>query len=132
MVEVLNKIDLLNEEDAGYLQALHKDDDTVFGISAVTGEGLERLLDDVTGHLTIQTHTMTIDLDWAMGAAQSWLQREDVVEDETQSETGWTLNVRWTETQRARFDKQFPGTIPAQPKEPNADNEPSGEYHPLD
>ena len=132
MIEVLNKIDLLAEEDAGYLQALHKDDEKVFGISAVTGEGLDRLLNDVTSHLKVQTHPIEITLDWAMGAAQSWLQREEVIEAETQSETGWHLNVRWTQTQRARFEKQFPGSIPALPQEVSVDDAPSGEYHPLD
>jgi len=127
MIEVLNKIDLLDEEDAGYLQALHKDDEKVFGISAVTGEGLDRLLNDVTSHLVVQTHTMIVTLDWAMGAAQSWLQREEVVETENQSETGWELNVRWTQTQRSRFEKQFPGILPTSPQEAPTDDAPSGD-----
>ncbi len=132
MIEVLNKIDMLDEKDAGYLQALHKDDDTVFGISAVTGEGLDRLLNDVTGHLAVQTHTETLDLDWSMGAAQSWLQREDVIEAEDQTDTGWSLDVRWTAIQRARFEKQFPDALPAQVQEPAKDEAPSSDYHPLD
>lgn len=132
MIEVLNKIDLLAEEDAGYLQALHKDDDKVFGISAVTGEGLDRLLNDVNGHLTVQMHSAVLKLDWAMGAAQSWLQREDVVESEDQTDIGWTLNVRWTAIQRAQFEKQFPEAMPVKAKAETAEEDPRGEYHPLD
>jgi len=137
MIEVLNKVDLLDPEDAGYLQALHKDDDKVFGISAVTGEGLDRLLDDVTSHITVKSRTATLHLDWAMGAAHSALQREGVVEEKAQTDTGWTLNVRWTAQQQARFEKQFPDAFDL----PKADDAPSDDptdepastgYHPLD
>lgn len=132
MIEVLNKVDLLDPEDAGYLQALHKDDDKVFGISAVTGEGLDRLLNDVTTHLTVQTRTVTLDLDWAMGAAQSWLQREGVIEAEAQTETGWTLDVRWTAMQQAQFEKQFPDAMGVHEDEIAIEDDVSGGYHPLD
>ena len=132
MIEVLNKIDLLEPEDAGYLQALHKDNDKVFGISAVTGEGLDRLLNDVTDHLIVQTRTLTLDLDWAMGAAQSWLRAEGVIESEAQTDTGWTLDVRWTTRQQAHFEKQFPDAFPDQVVEDTDEDAPSGDYHPLD
>ncbi|MCL4156143.1 UNVERIFIED_CONTAM: hypothetical protein GTU68_002553, partial [Idotea baltica] len=132
MIEVLNKIDLLDEKDADYLQALHKDDDTVFGISAVTGEGLDRLLNDVMSHLRVQTHTITLELEWAMGAAQSWLRREDVIKDEKQTDLGWTLDVCWTAIQRAQFEKQFPEALPKRDDEGAIEDEPSGDYHPLD
>ena len=133
MIEVLNKIDLLEPEDAGYLQALHKDDDKVFGISAVTGEGLDRLLNDVTDHLIVQTRALTLDLDWAMGAAQSWLHAEGVIESETQTDTGWTLDVRWTSRQQAQFEKLFPDAMSAVVVEEVDDDDASGGgYHPLD
>jgi GTP-binding protein HflX len=132
MIEVLNKIDLLEPEDAGYLQALHKDNDKVFGISAVTGEGLDRLLNDVSDHLIVQTRTLTLDLDWAMGAAQSWLRSEGVIESEAQTDMGWTLDVRWTTRQQAHFEKQFPDAFPDQVVEDTDEDAPSGDYHPLD
>jgi len=114
MIEVLNKVDLLAPEDAGYLQALHKDDDSVFAISAVTGTGLDRLLGDVSDHLKGKTQTLDLTLDWAQGAAQSWLQREGVVETQTQSDDGWTLSIRWTPIQAAQFEKHFPQAFNAQ------------------
>lgn len=132
MIEVLNKIDLLDPEDAGYLQALHKDDDTVFGISAVTGEGLDRLLSDVTAHLAVQTRTLTLNLGWEMGAAQSWLQREGVIEKDTQTEAGWTLDVRWTAMQQAQFEKQFPDALGPKQAEDAPEEDSGGAYHPLD
>jgi GTP-binding protein HflX len=132
MIEVLNKVDLLDPADAGYLQALHKDDDKVFGISAVTGEGLDRLLDDVTTHIAVTRRKVTLELDWAMGAAQSALQREGVIEAETQTDTGWTLDVRWTAQQQAQFEKQFPEVLGVPEDDVPAEEIVNTGYHPLD
>lgn len=135
MIEVLNKVDLLSEEDAGYLKALNKDDEGVFAISAVTGEGLDRLLETVSENLKSTSRALTLTLDWAQGAAQSWLTREGVVENENQTETGWTIDVRLSAMQQAQFEKQFPDAMPAGAEEnaPNdKDDKSSGEYHPLD
>ncbi|MCF2903953.1 GTPase HflX [Octadecabacter sp. CECT 8868] len=108
MIEVLNKIDLLPEEDANYLRATKGSDDTTFPISAVTGQGLDALLEEVANQLKGQTREVTLTLDWAQGGAQSWLQREAVIQSEKQTDTGWTLDIRWTPVQQAKFEKQFP------------------------
>ncbi len=134
MIEVLNKVDLLDEEDAGYLQALNKDDPSVFGISAVTGQGLDTLLEHVTEKLRGQTRQQTFELDWSQGAAQSWLTREGIVLSETQSDTGWDITVRWSAMQQAQFEKQFPDALPPRDAVLEVDVEPKskGEYNPLD
>lgn len=111
MIEVLNKIDLLDPADGAYFEALNKDGDDVFGISAVTGQGLDTLLARVSHHLQGKTRTLSLTLDWSMGAAQSWLQREAVIEAEAQTDTGWTLDIRWTPMQQAQFEKQFPDAL---------------------
>jgi len=108
MIEVLNKIDLLDPQDGAYFEALNKDGEDIFGISAVTGQGLVTLLARVSHHLQGKTRTQTLSLDWSMGAAQSWLQREGVIDAEAQTDTGWTFDVRWTPMQQAQFEKQFP------------------------
>lgn len=111
MIEVLNKIDLLDEDDAAYLAAIHKREEDVFAISAATGAGLETLLSHISEKLRGQTKTAEITLDWSKGAAHSWLQREGVIEAETQTETGWTLSIRWTAHQQAKFEKAYPGAL---------------------
>ncbi|PVA05934.1 GTPase HflX [Thalassorhabdomicrobium marinisediminis] len=108
MLEVLNKIDLLPEDDEDYLRAMNRTDAKVFPISAVTGQGIDALLAEVADELKGKTRDMTLTLDWSQGAAQSWLQREGVIESETQTDSGWTLQVRWTAIQQAKFEKQFP------------------------
>jgi len=111
MIEVLNKIDLLDEEDASLYDAIHMREEATFGISAITGAGIDTLLSHVSEQLRGQTRRVSMDLDWSQGAARSWLQREGVVEDETQSETGWHVDVRWTAHQQAKFEKAHPQAV---------------------
>ena len=111
MIEVLNKIDLLATEDADYLEAIHKREDDVFAISAVTGAGLTTLLEHVSEQLKGKTRQVTLNLDWAKGAAHSWLQRESVIEEERQTEDGWSLDIRWTAHQQAKFEKNHPDVL---------------------
>ena len=111
MIEVLNKIDLLATEDADYLEAIHKREDDVFAISAVTGAGLTTLLEHVSEQLKRKTRQVTLNLDWAKGAAHSWLQRESVIEEERQTEDGWSLDIRWTAHQQAKFEKNHPNVL---------------------
>jgi len=111
MIEVLNKIDLLDGADAEVLQAIHKREENTFAISAVTGAGLETLLDFVAEELKGKTRIARLSLDWSQGAAHSWLQREGVVDAEAQGDSGWTLDVRWTAHQQAKFEKSFPDAL---------------------
>ena len=75
---------------------------------AITGQGVDRLLAHVSSQLKGQTRTETLTLPWAQGAAHSWLQREGVVEAERQTDEGWSLDVRWTAHQQAKFEKAHP------------------------
>lgn len=111
MIEVLNKIDLLDSQDASYLEAIHKGEEDVFALSAVTGQGLPEVLGHVSRLLKGQTRQVEIVLDWAQGAAHSWLQREGVIEAAAQSDDGWSLSVRWTAHQQAKFEKSFPNVL---------------------
>lgn len=132
MIEVLNKVDLLDPEDANYLEALYKGDDTVFAISAVTGQGLSTLLEHVCDKLQGQTRVATLTLPWSLGAAHSWLQREGVIEDEAQEDTGWTIDVRWSAMQQAQFEKQFPEALGPIEADTDSEEDTGGAYHPLD
>ncbi len=132
MIEVLNKIDLLEGEDAAYLEAVNKGDDSTFAISAITGQGVDPLLAHVADLLKGTTRAQTLTLDWAQGGAQSWLQREGVIEAEAQTDTGWTLDIRWTPMQQAQFEKQFPDAMERASPDDTPEDTSGGAYHPLD
>ncbi len=73
--------------------------DTIFTISALNGEGLDRLLSSVAQALDDQKTTATLTLQFSDGKRRAWLHEAGVVENERQTDTGFTVEVRWTDRQ---------------------------------
>ncbi len=103
VLEVWNKIDLLPEEERSALQQRAARDENIFAISAVTGEGIPDLMQEVASKLASETHESQVTLTFAEGRKRAWLFEQDLVEAETQTETGFDLTVRWTARQEKRF-----------------------------
>ncbi|MCV6586028.1 MAG: GTPase HflX, partial [Marinibacterium sp.] len=101
--EVLNKIDQLDPDAVAACQTRAARDDTVFAISAVTGDGLDTLLAAIATALAGTRRSEELYLDYAQGRQRAWLFEQDVVQSETPTETGYTLTVLWTDRQAARF-----------------------------
>ena len=103
MLEVWNKIDRLapDEKEHSILSAAAMDD--VFCVSAITGEGLEALLEEITARLEGKKSTVQINLPFSEGRKRAWLFEQGIVETEDQTEDGATVTVRWTPKQEKRF-----------------------------
>ncbi len=103
MLEVWNKIDRLapDEKEHSILSAAAMDD--VFCVSAITGEGLETLLEEITARLEGKKSTVQINLPFREGRKRAWLFEQGIVETEEQTEDGATVTVRWTPKQEKRF-----------------------------
>jgi GTP-binding protein HflX len=103
MLEVWNKIDRLapDEKEHSILSAAAMDD--VFCVSAITGEGLETLLEEITARLEGKKSTVQINLPFSDGRKRAWLFEQGIVETEEQTEDGATVTVRWTPKQEKRF-----------------------------
>lgn len=102
--EVWNKVDLLPDDEAEAIRARADREDDVFAISAITGEGIEALLDHVAQALMGGLVSETLLLPYAEGRKRAWLFEQDVVEAERQGEVGFEFDVKWTPIQKARFD----------------------------
>lgn len=103
MLAVWNKIDRLapDEKEHSVLSAAAMDD--VFCVSAITGEGLETLLEEITARLEGKKSTVQINLPYSEGRKRAWLFEQGIVETEEQTEDGATVTVRWTPKQEKRF-----------------------------
>lgn len=103
VLELWNKIDNLDDDArAAHLARAAREDD-IFAISAITGEGLPDLMERITRALESEHHISEFHLTFAEGRKRAWLFQQDVVESETQDETGFNLKVRWTNRQEKRF-----------------------------
>ena len=82
-------------------QALRSE--TVFAASALTGEGLPRLLDAISAQLDEEKTERTFNLPFSAGRHRAWLHEQGVVQSETQGEDGYSVTVRWTARQEKRY-----------------------------
>ncbi len=103
-VEVWNKLDRLNAEDASAVTARAARRDDLFAVSALDGTGLDPLLAHLSGLVLGHFTEDNISLTFADGRKRAWLFERDLVQQETQSETGFELIVRWSPKDRARFE----------------------------
>ncbi|MGV6800452.1 MAG: GTPase HflX [bacterium] len=117
MIEVWNKADLLSREDQTLLQhialarnekaegTLH--DPYIIVLSAVTGQGLERLFDFIDEVLTARHLTVQAKIPTQNGAAIAWLFQHGDVLQQDMNETEVIMTVRLSAKSAGQFEKQF-------------------------
>ena len=105
IIEVWNKIDLLEGDalDAVLTQSARTDD--LYAISAVTGQGLDPLLAAIPDNLKDPRKTEVLRLGFADGRKRAWLFDAGIVTEDLQDEEGYQMTVFWTEVQRKRFER---------------------------
>ena len=103
-IEVWNKLDALPPDAADAVRARAEREEDVFAISALTGEGIDSLLTHIGQRLQSAASVEELVLPFSEGRRRAWLFDQDVVEHETQGDEGFTLTVRWSPIQKARFD----------------------------
>jgi len=103
LIEVWNKVDLLEGDarDAVLTQAARTDD--LYAVSAITGEGMDRLLAAIPDQLKDPRSEEKLSLTFAEGRKRAWLFEAGIVTNEVQTETGYDLTVFWTSLQKERF-----------------------------
>ncbi|CUH40442.1 GTP-binding protein HflX [Jannaschia seosinensis] len=111
-LEMWNKADALTLEARQTAENLAARQEDVYLGSALTGQGLDPLLDRIAADLTETLREVRIRIPFAAGAARAWLHEEGAVQDETPTEEGYTLDLRWTERQSARFAATYPELAP--------------------
>jgi GTPase len=96
MIEVWNKLDLVEgaAREALMVQAAQRSD--VLAVSALTGDGLPRLLDAVSHAFEEEKTERELRLPFDQGRKRAWLHEAGVVTAERQTKTGHVVTVRWT------------------------------------
>ncbi|WP_372572791.1 GTPase HflX [Ruegeria jejuensis] len=102
-LEVWNKIDQLPDEMRDSVVTRAGREDGVFAISAVTGEGIDTLLDRIAVELQGARHETLLRLGFSDGRKRAWLFEQDLIQNEKQTEEGFEILVLWTGKQEAQF-----------------------------
>lgn len=103
-LELWNKTDLLPAEARDELQAIADRRDTVFTLSALSGQGIDGVLEAIEQALAPPRIHETLTLPYAQGRNRAWLFEQGVVENESQDQDGYILEVSWTARQKQSFD----------------------------
>lgn len=103
MYEIWNKLDLVATAEREALEAQAETRDRVFPVSALTGEGVPRLLDAISAAFDEEKTERTLDVPFRDGRRRAWLHAEGVVLEERATDTGFAVDVRWTARQEKRY-----------------------------
>ena len=102
-IEVWNKIDMVGGEAREALEVQAERSDSIFAVSALTGDGLAGLLAAVAAALKAPVTTEELHLPFSAGKARAWLFAAGLVQTETAGDDGYALSVSWTDRQKLRF-----------------------------
>jgi GTP-binding protein HflX len=110
MIEVMNKTDLLEPHVRAMIldRAAGTAMPTV-AISAITGEGLDILLDRIERILGADDEVRTFDVDLSDGAALAWLHAHGEILEREDEGTRASITARLSPMDLARFEKRFGG-----------------------
>lgn len=108
MIEVWNKLDLLDKDAAELARTRAARSANVVAVSALTGDGLGELLDSFEAALGVQFATYRVLVAPEEGKALNWLYENCEVMLRTQEDDGASLlEVRVPENRLARFKSKF-------------------------
>ena len=103
LLELWNKIDMLDEERRAAIFAEAERRDDVVPISAMTGGGIDTMREVVGGRLTVARRLRHIDLSANDGAGRAWLHAHGSVEDESGDGDSVRIAVRLSDADFARY-----------------------------
>ena len=102
--EIWNKIAQMAPDVLETVRTRASRAENVFVTSALTGEGIDPLLAEISARLQGLIEEAELHLAYAEGRKRAWLFERDLVQAEAQGEEGYTLQVRWNARDRARFE----------------------------
>jgi GTPase len=103
VLEIWNKIDLLDQERRHVVLAECQRRDDVVPVSAVTGEGIEAMRLLLSDRLTVARRLRHIELSPNDGAGRAWLHAHGSVESESGEGDVATISVRLSDADFARY-----------------------------
>ena len=106
-LEVLNKLDLLGDNERTAVFARAGRDDNVIALSAVSGQNCDRLSDLIDTRLAAQNEPLEVVVAYEDGATLAWLYRNADVQSREDREDGIFLKALLPKADRERFLKRM-------------------------
>ena len=90
MIEIFNKIDLLDKEERDDLTDIKR---SILAISAISGEGIDNLFELIDRKLSVKDITVDIKISCSAGKVISWLHSNSKILKETQEDEFICFNI---------------------------------------
>ena len=103
ILEVWNKIDIIEPEKKKSLKNIAKRRSRVCHLSALTGEGVSSLLHHVEELIVPNKFSDTLLVPFELGNKKAWLHENGVVINEFYTEDGFEFEVKWSAQQKAHY-----------------------------
>ncbi len=107
IVEVYNKIDLLDEEDQQRFINKTKFNDNSVWVSALTGQNSDGLIEAIQSKLSEQRYIFWVQLPYSDGRALAWLYEHGHITDRTDGEDGIRLEFDINPIHSGRFANEY-------------------------
>ena len=103
MLEIWNKIDLLEPERRKSLKNILKRRTEICAISATSGEGIPTLIKRIKNKIEPQKFSDTLLVPFKFGDRKAWLHENGVVVNEYYTDTGFKFEVSWSAHQKEKY-----------------------------
>ena len=103
VIELWNKIDLLDAEGQAFVQAEAARRDDVALISALSGAGIDAALQAIASRLTVARRLRQVEVAVSDGATRAWLHAHGNIEAEAENGETVSVSVRLSDADYARF-----------------------------
>ena len=106
VLEVWNKMDNVDEEDKQDMLRQAKFSEGIVPVSALTGDGIDSLLEEIDAKLSMLNVTMSFELPYSDGKALAWLHENAHILEQTNTEN-ITVLVEMTPANAGKFTSRF-------------------------
>ena len=103
VLEIWNKIDLVEMENRKSFQNLAKRKKSICALSATTKEGILTLAKKIKNSLEPLKFSETLIVPFEFGDRKAWLHENGVVVNEFYTDAGFKFEVTWSDQQKAKY-----------------------------
>ena len=103
MLEIWNKIDLLEPEKRKSLKNIANRRENICAISSINNDGISKLIEEIKNKIEPQKFSDTLIVPFVFGNRKAWLHENGVVVNEFYTDNGFKLEVNWTSDQKAKY-----------------------------
>ena len=105
VIDVWNKIDNMPDDDRTALENISSRQENTIAVSAITGQGMEALLETIAQSLGQEKSIATLDVPFSDGKRRAWLYAQGIIVTEDTTDNGTRFTVSWTPKQQYQFSK---------------------------